>query len=65
LVKNPTGDSCTVQVSRTLGLCLQELSRGGLLTPLRMSVYGLRKNPPPLGGGSVKLNKLLGVYHQP
>jgi hypothetical protein len=20
-----------------------------------MSVYGLRKNPPPLGGGSVKL----------
>jgi len=41
------------KVSRTLGLCLQELSRGALTKPLRRPC----KNPPPLDGGSVKLQR--------
>jgi putative transposase len=46
------------KVAATLGICLKEVSRGALITPLKVPLWSYVKNPPDSSVGSIKSNDL-------
>jgi hypothetical protein len=42
------------KVAATLGICLKEVSRGALITPLKVLLWSYVKNPPDSSVGSIK-----------